>query len=86
MNERTIIPIATCSRFRCNLPDLFDPGGSMELFRAEKFGDIEGSDDSLRECCSCDNKLRLVSAVYYPETEETIRVFGCDCGERTWDE
>jgi hypothetical protein len=28
----------------------------------------------------------LIRAVYYPETEETIRVFECDCGERTWDE
>jgi hypothetical protein len=55
----------------------------MELFRAEKFGDLESNDDSLRGCGSCDNKLR---AVYYPETEETIRMFECDCGERTWDE
>jgi hypothetical protein len=48
--------------------------------------DIESSDDSLRECRSCENKLRLIRAVYYPETEETIRMFECDCGERTWDE
>jgi hypothetical protein len=61
-------------------------GAVMELFRAEKFGDIESSDDSLRECRSCDNKLRLIRAVHYPETEETIRMFECDCGERTWDE
>jgi hypothetical protein len=65
----------------------FDLGAAVELFRAEKFGDIESNnDDSLRECRSCDNKLRLIRAVYYPETEETIRVFECDCGERTWDE
>ena len=61
-------------------------GAVMELFRAEKFGDLESNDDSLRECRFCDNKLRLIRAVYYPETEETIRVFECDCGERTWDE
>jgi hypothetical protein len=61
-------------------------GTVMELFRAEKFGDLENNDNSLRGCRSCDNKLRLVRAVYYPETEATIRVFECDCGERTWDE
>jgi hypothetical protein len=58
----------------------------MELFRAEKFGDFEDNSNPLRECRSCNNKLRLIRAVYYPETEETIRVFECDCGERTWDE
>jgi hypothetical protein len=58
----------------------------MELFRAEKFGDFESKDDSLRGCRFCENKLRLVRAVFYPETQATIRVFECDCGERTWDE
>jgi hypothetical protein len=58
----------------------------MELFRAEKLGDFESSDDSFKECRSCDNKLRLIRAVHYPETEETIRMFECDCGERVWDE
>jgi hypothetical protein len=61
-------------------------GAVMELFRAEKFGDFEDNSSPLRECRSCNNKLRLIRAVYYPETEETIRVFECDCGERTWDE
>jgi hypothetical protein len=32
----------------------------MELFRAEKFGDFESKDDSLRGCRFCENKLRLV--------------------------
>jgi hypothetical protein len=58
----------------------------MELFRAEKFGNLESDKNSHRGCRSCDNNLRLVRAVYYPETEATIRVFECDCGERTWDE
>jgi hypothetical protein len=58
----------------------------MELFRAEKFGDIENKDDSLRGCRFCENKLRLIRAVYYPDTQATIRVFECDCGARTWDE
>lgn len=58
----------------------------MELFRAEKFGNFESKDESLRGCRFCENKLRLVRAVFYPETQATIRVFECDCGERTWDE
>jgi hypothetical protein len=58
----------------------------MELFRAQKFGAFESSNNSLRDCRFCNNKMRLIRAVFYPETEETIRVFECDCGERTWDE
>ena len=58
----------------------------MDLFNASKLGFYENNNDSLRECRSCNNKMRLIRAVYYPETEETIRVFECDCGERTWDE
>jgi hypothetical protein len=57
----------------------------MELFRAEKFGDFEDN-GNLRECRSCNKKLKLIRAVYYPETKQTVRVFECDCGERTWDE
>ena len=58
----------------------------MELFRAQKFGTFESSNNSLRECRFCNNKMRLIRTVFYPEREETIRVFECDCGERTWDE
>jgi dTDP-4-dehydrorhamnose 3,5-epimerase-like enzyme len=61
-------------------------GTVMELFRAEKFGDLKSDQSSHRECRFCHNKLRLIRAVHYPETEKTIRVFECDCGERTWDE
>jgi hypothetical protein len=50
----------------------------MELFRAEKFGDFESKDGSLRACRFCENKLRLVRAVFYPEAQATIRVFECD--------
>jgi len=25
-------------------------------------------------------------AVFFEETDETIRMFECDCGERIWDE
>jgi hypothetical protein len=61
-------------------------GGVMELFRAKKFGNLDSDENSLRECRFCDNNLRLIRMVYYPETEETMRMFECDCGERTWDE
>jgi hypothetical protein len=58
----------------------------MELFRAEKFGNIDRDENSFRKCRSCENNLRLIRVVHYPETDETIRVFECDCGERIWDE
>jgi hypothetical protein len=58
----------------------------MEFFRAVKFGELESNDNSLRECRSCNNKTALIRVVYYPETEEIIRMFECVCGERTWDE
>ena len=56
----------------------------MELFRAEKFGHFEANSQRDRDCCR--SKLKLIRAVIFPETEETIRMFECDCGERIWDE
>jgi hypothetical protein len=61
-------------------------GAVLELFKAEKFGNFESDENSHRECRFCDNKLRLIRAVHFPHTEETVRVFECDCGERTWDD
>jgi hypothetical protein len=58
----------------------------MDLFNASKLGVYDGNTNSLRECRSCNNKMRLIRLVHYPETEATIRVFECDCGERAWDE
>jgi hypothetical protein len=58
----------------------------MDFFGAAKLGVYESNSDSLRQCRLCNNKMRLIRVVHYPETEETIRVFECDCGERTWDE
>jgi len=58
----------------------------MDLFSASKFGVYESDDNSLRECHSCNNKMRLIRLVHYLETDATVRVFECDCGERTWDE
>jgi hypothetical protein len=53
----------------------------MELFRAERLGYFESS--STRKCRLCGDNLELLRSIYYPET---IRVFECKCGERTWDE
>jgi len=56
----------------------------MELFRAEMVGYLESR--STRKCRFCGHNLKLLRSVYYPETQTTIRVFECTCGERTWDE
>ena len=59
-------------------------GVVMELFRAEKIGELES--DSTRQCRVCGKTLNLIRIVYYPDREATVRVFECECGERTWDE
>jgi hypothetical protein len=56
----------------------------MEIFKAEKIGEIE--DNSSRECCACGASLKLVGTVHFPERQAVIRAFECDCGERVWDE
>ena len=56
----------------------------MELFRAEKFGHFESN--SVRVCATCNDRIKLMRTVFFPETAETIRMFECDCGERIWDE
>jgi hypothetical protein len=58
----------------------------MDFFRAEKIGVYESNSYSLRECLLCNNKMRLIRVVHYPEIDETIRVFECDCGARAWDD
>jgi hypothetical protein len=61
-------------------------GAVMDFFSASKLGVYDSNINSLRECRFCNDKMRLIRLVHYPETEATIRVFECDCGERTWDE
>jgi len=57
---------------------------AMELFWAEKIGEIESN--STRHCRFCGKVLKLVRTVFCPDREVAIRVFECECGERTWDE
>jgi hypothetical protein len=56
----------------------------MEIFRAEKIGEIES--ESSRECSSCGAALKLIRTVHFPDSEAVIRAFECDCGDRIWDE
>jgi hypothetical protein len=56
----------------------------MEVFKAEKIGDVESN--SKRECRVCGKTLNLLRTVHYPDRKATIRSFECECGERIWDE
>lgn len=56
----------------------------MELFRAEKIGEVEDKSD--KTCRVCGKTLQLLRAVYFPDRRETIRSFECECGERIWHE
>jgi hypothetical protein len=56
----------------------------MEIFRAEKIGEIES--ESSRECRVCGTPMKLIRTVHFPDKQAVIRAFECDCGERIWDE
>jgi hypothetical protein len=56
----------------------------MEMFRAEKIGEIES--ESERKCRVCGAQLKLIMTVHFPDRKAVIRAFECDCGERIWDE
>ena len=59
-------------------------GGLMELFRAEKIGELENNSNV--QCRACDKKLELARAVLIADTGHLIRLFECECGERIWSE
>ena len=59
-------------------------GEVMELFRAEKIGELESN--SSRKCRVCGKTLKIVRTVFYPDTKEAVRVFKCECGERIWED
>jgi hypothetical protein len=54
----------------------------MELFRAEKVGEMESN--SAKRCRVCNERLELVRTVL--TREELIRLFECECGERIWED
>jgi hypothetical protein len=56
----------------------------MEVFRAEKIGEMESN--SNRRCRVCGGILKLTRTVYYSDEKALIRTFECECGERIWDE
>jgi hypothetical protein len=56
----------------------------VEIFRAEKIGEIES--DSDRKFRICGARLKLVRTVHFPDRQAVIRTFECDCSERVWDE
>jgi len=52
----------------------------MELFTAEKVGEMESN--SVKRCRACKEKLELVHTVL--TRDELFRLFECKCGERVW--
>lgn len=61
----------------------FSLGRAMELFRAEKVGEIESN--SIKKCPSCNQKLELVRTILFA-TGDLIRLYECNCGARIWEE
>ena len=58
-------------------------GWSVELFRAEKVGELESI--STKKCRACGERLVLVRGILDASTGEMIQMFECDCGERIWE-
>jgi hypothetical protein len=54
----------------------------MHLFSTEKIAHEEIKEERR---CRCGAQLRLVRKMLDPRKGRTIRVFECECGERTWD-
>lgn len=57
--------------------------GPMELFRAEKIGEMESN--SIKNCRACNERIKLVRTMLTDE-DQLIRMFECSCGERVWEE
>lgn len=58
-------------------------GLGVELFRAEKVGELESV--TTKTCRDCGKKLELVRGILDASTGTMIQMFECDCGERTWE-
>ena len=55
----------------------------MEIFCGEKVAVVE---DRSNETCRCGEKLALVRVIVDSLTGDTVHLFKCQCGERTWQE
>ena len=53
----------------------------MEIFHAEKLAVVQ---DQSNKTCRCGKKLALVRVIVNSLTGETVQLFKCQCGERTW--
>jgi hypothetical protein len=56
----------------------------MKFFSSEKPLGKETRED--RRCSRCDAQPRLVLQMLNPRNGNTVRMFECKCGERTWND
>lgn len=59
-------------------------GLRMELFKAEKVGEVFGRSE--KTCQRCGARLELVRSFVDDETGEVVHTFECLCGARVWDD
>ena len=59
----------------------------MELFRAEKVAEVVHavSTDSTKKCRFCGTTLELMRKMLDLDTGCVIRMYECQCGDRTWE-
>jgi GTP cyclohydrolase II len=89
--DATRRPVGTCRRrvLRVQVLDVVKPfgrnfrGAAMEIFCGEKVAVVE---DRSNETCRCGEKLALVRVIVDSLTGDTVHLFKCQCGERTWQE
>jgi hypothetical protein len=58
----------------------------MELFRAEKVAEVVHavSTDSTKKCRFCGTTLELMRKMLDLDTGCVIRMYECQCGDRSW--
>jgi hypothetical protein len=56
----------------------------MNFYSGNKLSGKETRED--RRCRECDAQPRLVLNMLDPHSGRTIRMFECECGERSWDD
>ena len=58
-------------------------GDSVNYFSSDKIGDANAQGERR---CSCGAQLKLKHTIMDPSRGIIVRVFDCQCGERTWSE